>query len=52
MSMSWKLSTILWIVAVVLFLLSALSINVGTIGLGSLGLAALAAGFVAEAWKM
>ena len=45
-------STLLYIVAIVLFLLGALSISFGTIGLGSLGLAALAGGLLMAEWKM
>ena len=53
MTMSWKMSTILWLVAVVLFLLAALNvISLGTISLAWVGMAAFAGGFVLEAWKM
>ncbi|MEA2677579.1 MAG: hypothetical protein QOJ81_1720 [Chloroflexota bacterium] len=53
MSMSWKMSTILWLVAVVLFLVAALNIiNLGTISLAWVGMAAFAGGFVLQDMKM
>ena len=43
-------SAILLLVAVVLFLLAAFAIKVGTFDLVTLGLAAFAASFLAERW--
>ena len=43
---------ILFIVAVVIFLVAAIGVKLGTIDLLALGLAALAAGFVLDRWKM
>lgn len=50
--MEMKVSTIAWIAAVVLFVIAALGISFGSINLLALGLAALAGGFVLQAWKM
>jgi hypothetical protein len=42
---------ILLLVAVVLFLLGAFAVQVGTLDLVTLGLAAFAASFLIESWK-
>ena len=49
--MSLKPSAILLLVAVVLFLLAAFSVTLGTLDLVTLGLAAFAASFVVDGWK-
>jgi hypothetical protein len=46
-----KPSGILLLIAVVLFLLSAFSVKLGTFDLVTLGLAAFAASFLVEGWK-
>ena len=43
--------SILLLVAVVLFLLAAFAVQVGTFDLVTLGLAAFAASFLVESWK-
>jgi hypothetical protein len=48
----FTVSTILYIVAIVLFLMGALGINLGTIAVAWLGLAALAGGMLMAEWKM
>lgn len=45
------LGVILLLVAVVLFLLAAFAVQVGTLDLVTLGLAAFAASFLADSWK-
>jgi hypothetical protein len=42
---------ILLLIAVVLFLLSAFSVNLGSLDLVTLGLAAFAGSFLMEGWK-
>jgi hypothetical protein len=42
---------ILLLIAVVLFLLSAFSVNLGSLDLVTLGLAAFAGSFLLEGWK-
>jgi hypothetical protein len=49
--MSMKPSAILLLIAVVLFLLAAFSVNLGSLDLVTLGLAAFAASFLVEGWK-
>ncbi|MEX1072351.1 MAG: hypothetical protein WED86_01515 [Chloroflexota bacterium] len=49
--MSMKPSAILLLVAVVLFLLGAFAVKLGTLDLVTLGLAAFAASFLVEGWK-
>ncbi len=49
--MSLKPSAILLLIAVVLFLLAALSVDVGTLNLLTLGFAAFAGSFLIEGWK-
>jgi hypothetical protein len=49
--MSWSLSAILLLVAVVLFLLAALEIDVGKLNLVNFGLAAFAGSFLLAGWK-
>jgi len=44
-------SAILLLVAVVLFVLAAFAVQVGTFDLVTLGLAAFAASFLVESWK-
>jgi hypothetical protein len=46
-----KRSAILLLIAVVLFLLAAFSVNLGSLDLVTLGLAAFAASFLVEGWK-
>ena len=50
--MKINLSSILFIVAVVLFLAQALGVKVGSVELVSLGLAAFAGGMLFHTWKM
>ena len=50
--MTFKFSTIAMIVAAVIFLVAAIGVSLGSIGLVPLGLAVLAAGFVLAEWKM
>ncbi len=49
--MSLKPGAILQLVAVVLFLLAAFAVKLGTLDLVTLGLAAFAASFLVEGWK-
>jgi hypothetical protein len=49
--MSLKPSSILLLIAVVLFLLAAFSINLGTLDLVTLGFAAFAGSFLIEGYK-
>ncbi|MEX0630091.1 MAG: hypothetical protein WEE67_10095 [Chloroflexota bacterium] len=49
--MRFTLRAILLLVAVVLFLLAAFAVQVGTFDLVTLGLAAFAASFLVETWK-
>ncbi|HEY8772294.1 MAG TPA: hypothetical protein VIM66_03890 [Candidatus Limnocylindria bacterium] len=49
--MSWSLSAILLLVAVVLFLLAAFEIDVGKLNLVNFGLAAFAGSFLVAGWK-
>ena len=49
--MSMKPSAILLLIAVVLFLLAAFSVKLGTFNLVTLGLAAFAASFLVEGWR-
>ena len=49
--MSWSLSAILLLVAVVLFLLAAFEIDVGKVNLVDFGLAAFAGSFLVAGWK-
>lgn len=49
--MRFTLRAILLLVAVVLFLLAAFAVQVGTFDLVTLGLAAFAASFLVESWK-
>lgn len=49
--MSLKPSAILLLAAVVLFLLAAFAVQLGTFDLVTLGLAAFAASFLVEHWK-
>ena len=49
--MSLKPSAILLLAAVVLFLLAAFQVKLGTFDLVTLGLAAFAASFLVEHWK-
>ena len=49
--MSLKPSAILLLAAVVLFLLAAFAVKLGTFDLVTLGLAAFAASFLSEHWK-
>ena len=44
-------SALLALLAVILFLLAAFAVQVGTLDLVTLGLAAFAAAFLAERWK-
>ncbi len=46
-----KPSALLLLVAVVLFLLKAFSVNLGSLDLVTLGLAAFAGSFLLEGWK-
>jgi hypothetical protein len=46
-----KPSALLLLVAVVLFLLKAFSVNLGSLDLMTLGLAAFAGSFLLEGWK-
>jgi len=48
---SMKPGALLLLVAVVLFLLSAFSVNLGSLDLVTLGLAAFAGSFLLEGWK-
>ena len=50
--MSMKMSTIAWMLAVVLFLVSALGISIGTFSLAWIGMALFAGGFVLQDMKM
>ena len=49
--MSLKPGAILLLVAVVLFLLAAFEVKLGTLDLVTLGLAAFAGSFLIEGWK-
>ena len=49
--MQLKPSAILLLAAVILFLLAAFAVKVGTFDLVTLGLAAFAASFLVEHWK-
>ncbi len=49
--MSLKPSAVLLLVAVVLFLLAAFAVRLGTLDLVTLGFAAFAASFLVEGWK-
>jgi predicted anti-sigma-YlaC factor YlaD len=49
--MSWSLSAILLLVAVVLFLLAAFEIDVGKLNLVTFGFAAFAGSFLVAGWK-
>ena len=49
--MSLKPGAILLLIAVVLFLLAAFAVELGTLDLVTLGLAAFAASFLIEGWK-
>jgi len=49
--MSLKPGALLLLVAVVLFLLAAFDVALGTLDLGTLGLAAFAGSFLLEGWK-
>ena len=49
--MSMKPGAILLLIAVVLFVLAALSVKLGTVNLITLGLAAFAGSFLLEGWK-
>lgn len=51
MSFKFTPAVILYIVALILFLLAAIGADVGTIGIQALGLASLAAGFIIEKWE-
>ena len=48
---SMKPSAILLLVAVVLFLLAAFSVNLGSLDLVTLGLAAFAGSFLVDGWR-
>jgi len=48
---SLKPGAILLLIAVVLFLLAAFAVELGTLDLVTLGLAAFAASFLIEGWK-
>jgi hypothetical protein len=49
--MSMKPGAILLLVAVVLFLLAAFKVDLGTLDLVTLGLAAFAGSFLLDSWK-
>jgi hypothetical protein len=49
--MRFRPGAILLLVAVVLFVLAAFAVQVGTFDLVTLGLAAFAASFLVESWK-
>jgi hypothetical protein len=49
--MSWSLSAILLLVAVVLFLLAAFKVDLGSLNLVTLGFAAFAGSFLVAGWK-
>jgi predicted anti-sigma-YlaC factor YlaD len=49
--MSWSLSAILLLVAVVLFLLAAFKVDLGSLDLVTLGFAAFAGSFLVAGWK-
>jgi hypothetical protein len=49
--MSMKPGAILLAIAVILFLLAAFSVELGTLDLVTLGLAAFAASFLLDSWK-
>ena len=49
--MSRSPASILLLIAVVLFLLAAFSVNLGSLDLVTLGLAAFAGSFLLEGWK-
>lgn len=49
--MSMKPGAILLLIAVVLFLLAAFKVDLGTLDLVTLGLAAFAASFLLDTWK-
>jgi len=51
MNIKFTPGVILYVVALVLFLLAAIGANVGAIGIANLGLASLAAGFIVERWE-
>ena len=50
-TVSMKPSALLLLVAVVLFLLSAFSVDLGSLNLVTLGLAAFAGSFLIEGWR-
>ena len=49
--MSMKPGAILLLIAVVLFLLAAFEVDLGTLNLVTLGLAAFAGSFLLDSWK-
>ncbi|MEO8639171.1 MAG: hypothetical protein ABI458_04550 [Chloroflexota bacterium] len=49
--MSMKPGSILLLIAVVLFLLAAFSVNLGSLDLVTLGLAAFAGSFLIDGWR-
>jgi hypothetical protein len=51
MSIKFTPAVILYIVAVVLFLLAAVGAGVGAIGIEALGLASLVGGMIIERWE-
>ena len=50
--MKFTVSTILYLAAVVLLVLAAVGVNIGSISLAWLGVAAIAGGLLMADWKM